>query len=217
MKWYQHDPNAALQGFACLTLEERGAYITILNLLYAQDGILIDDDAAIARLMHVQVRTWRPIKARLIAKGKIWVTAGQIMGKRVENTLRTADKLSEKLSKTAHKRWEKWRKDKEINGEVMRDSNATLLLNPNPHPERKKESKTLNGGAGSGEASGQPRKQPPRHGAFTKDHKRVWFNIGTPEWSQYADDYRSHHHGIDPPTQWDGAGSWFNWSGELQH
>ena len=38
VKWYKRDPNAALTGMASLTLEERGAYNTILDLIYAHDG-----------------------------------------------------------------------------------------------------------------------------------------------------------------------------------
>jgi|SRR5262245_47520345 len=206
MHWYQRDPNAALLGMANLSLAERGAYNTILDLLYAQDGVLVDDDTAVAKLLHVQTRTWRPIKAALIAKGKIWIADGMLMGKRVENTLKTAHKLSEKQSKIAHKRWEEVRKAKEINGGSMPVGNAL-----HPHPQGRIERE---------EENGHPKKEkkgPPRHGAFTKDRARVWFNFGTAEWAQYADDYREHHGGIDPPMQWDGAGSWFNWSGEAQH
>jgi len=38
VRWYKRDPNAALTGMAGLTLEERGAYNTILDLIYANDG-----------------------------------------------------------------------------------------------------------------------------------------------------------------------------------
>jgi hypothetical protein len=38
MKWYKRDPNAALTGMASLKLEERGAYNTILHLIYATTG-----------------------------------------------------------------------------------------------------------------------------------------------------------------------------------
>ena len=32
LKWYKRDPRAALVGMSCLTLEERGAHNTILDL-----------------------------------------------------------------------------------------------------------------------------------------------------------------------------------------
>jgi len=74
----------------------------------------------------------------------------------------------------------------------------------------KKDKKELNGHR-------EAKKGPPRHLAYTKDHSRVYCKFGTPEWAQYADDYRDSHGGVDPPMQWDGDGSWFNWSGEAQH
>jgi len=36
-RWYKRDPNAALEGMAVLTLEERGAYNTVLDLIYTHD------------------------------------------------------------------------------------------------------------------------------------------------------------------------------------
>ena len=43
-RWYKRDPNAALEGMAVLTLEERGAYNTVLDLIYTHDGSVDDDD-----------------------------------------------------------------------------------------------------------------------------------------------------------------------------
>ena len=36
LKWYKRDPDAALSGMFELTLEERGAYNTILDLIYSR-------------------------------------------------------------------------------------------------------------------------------------------------------------------------------------
>src|SRR5512139_2668329 len=125
MHWYKRDPNAALMGMATLSLEDRGAYNAILDLLYASDGDLPDDDRAIAKLLHVQVRTWLPIRKRLVEAGKIWSFDGKISAKRVEKELKTARELSEKQSEIAGKRWENQEKPKEIKDDTMPPGNAS--------------------------------------------------------------------------------------------
>lgn len=64
---------------------------------------------------------------------------------------------------------------------------------------------------------GKSRKTKPTHGKRTKDGKRLWLDRSTTEWEQYASDYRGAHNGIDPPLQWNDAGTWFNLAGEQQH
>lgn len=72
IRWYKRDPNAALEGMAVLTLEERGAHITVLDLIYSHDGKIVDDDRFIAGWLRVDVRVWRRIKARLLSLGKFY-------------------------------------------------------------------------------------------------------------------------------------------------
>lgn len=76
--WYKRYPDAALAGMMELTLEERGAYNTVLDLIYSRAGDLPDDDRFIAGWCRVDVRIWRRIKARLVAVGKLWITDGVI-------------------------------------------------------------------------------------------------------------------------------------------
>ena len=68
LKWYKRDPRAALTGMMQLTLEERGAYNTILDLIYVHDG---DDEVRDAKVRWLQAlkaadkrwATYREIKA----------------------------------------------------------------------------------------------------------------------------------------------------------
>lgn len=76
IRWYKRDPNAALEGMAVLTLEERGAYNTILDLIYSHDGSVDDDDRFLAGWMRVDVRVWRRIRTRLLDLGKLYTYAG---------------------------------------------------------------------------------------------------------------------------------------------
>jgi uncharacterized protein YdaU (DUF1376 family) len=104
MHWYKHDPDAFLAGTAGLTLEETGAYIKIINLLYCRDGDLPDEVPLIRRTLGCHAHTWNGIKRRLISKGKIWISDGKIMAKRVEGCLNSARKARETNQKNAKRR-----------------------------------------------------------------------------------------------------------------
>jgi len=90
IRWYKRDPDAALAGMAELTLEERGAYNTVLDLIYSREGNLPDDERAIVRWMGGNVRTWRRIRRRLIELGKLYVHAGMLHNGRSDKEIYAA-------------------------------------------------------------------------------------------------------------------------------
>ena len=49
IKWYKRDPRAALIGMMEMSLAERGAYTTVLDLIYVYDGALPDNAEMIAK------------------------------------------------------------------------------------------------------------------------------------------------------------------------
>ena len=59
-----------------LTLEERGAYNTLLDLIYENGGPVFDDERQLAGEMGVSVRKWRQVRAALIARGRIYCIGG---------------------------------------------------------------------------------------------------------------------------------------------
>jgi uncharacterized protein YdaU (DUF1376 family) len=87
IKWYKRDPDAALSGMMSLTLEERGAYNTLLDLLYTRDGDLPDDDRFLAGWMRCDLRVWKRIKKRLIDDGKISVVDGRVVNFRATSEI----------------------------------------------------------------------------------------------------------------------------------
>lgn len=89
MKWYKHDPTAFLEGVIGLTAEERGFYITVIDLLYARDGHDVRDEL-VCQAMACNPRTWRVIKRRLIACGKVREVDGELTANRVERVLNEA-------------------------------------------------------------------------------------------------------------------------------
>ena len=84
LKWYKRDPDAALSGMMGLTLEERGAYNTVLDLIYTRDGKLPDDERFVSGWLGVDVRVWRRIKTRLIDLEKLSVRNGNIHNTRAD-------------------------------------------------------------------------------------------------------------------------------------
>ena len=84
LKWYKRDPDAALAGMMELTLEERGAYNTVLDLVYSRAGDLPDDLRFIAGWLRVDVRVWKRIRKRLIECGKLFVDDGIIHNSRAD-------------------------------------------------------------------------------------------------------------------------------------
>lgn len=95
IKWYKRDPNAALNGMMILSLEERGAYNTILDLIYSHDGNLPDDDRFICGWLKCDMRVWKRLKNRLIETGKIGIESGLIAN------LRATCEIDEALGRVA--------------------------------------------------------------------------------------------------------------------
>jgi uncharacterized protein YdaU (DUF1376 family) len=84
IRWYKRDPDAALQGMMVLSLEERGAYNTVLDLIYSNDGSLVDDDRFIAGWLRVDTRVWRRIRKRLLGFQKIYLADGLLRNSRAD-------------------------------------------------------------------------------------------------------------------------------------
>ena len=118
--WYKRDPHAALEGMSELTMEERGAYNSLIDVLYCRDGNVPDDDVLVARLIYCHWREWRALKKRLIAKGKVHILeGGKITANRVQDCLREAAEFSQKQSTIAKKRWQKSKKPSNNNKPKM--------------------------------------------------------------------------------------------------
>lgn len=91
-----------------LTLEERGAYQTLLDLIYDRGGPMPDNDGLLARYMGVSIRKWKSLRRSLIDHGKIRIDEnGNLVNDRaiseVENAAKTARKNSENATKTKRK------------------------------------------------------------------------------------------------------------------
>lgn len=138
LKWYKRDPRAALSGMMELTLEERGAYNTVLDLIYAHDGCLDDDAALISSWMRVDIRIWKRLRARLLDCGKIYIHAGTIRNQRADTEVLTALDRVTSATEAANKRWATYNEIKRIeDAKAMLPTTTTTKLSFLRGPSKK--------------------------------------------------------------------------------
>jgi hypothetical protein len=130
MKFYKRDPDRALAGMAALNSAQRGIYNSIIDLLYARDGILPcandDDDRRIAKNITVDIREWRCIKRQLMELGKIRITnEGLLDANGVAIGLRSATDRSEIARRSVTHRWEMYRLAKQFNAPGILERNTS--------------------------------------------------------------------------------------------
>jgi hypothetical protein len=71
-----------------LTVEERGAYYTLIDLQYSRAPHNHVTDELIIRALSVRPQVWRRLKTGLIAKGKVHETDGKLTANRVETQVK---------------------------------------------------------------------------------------------------------------------------------
>lgn len=72
LPWFKCYPRDFREGLTGLTCDERGAYTTILMLIYERGAPVPDDDAWIAANLWCSVRTWKKMRASLIVKRRLF-------------------------------------------------------------------------------------------------------------------------------------------------
>jgi hypothetical protein len=207
MKTYPRNPDAALAGMSNLTLKQRGAYNSLIDLLYSRDGlVLADDDSRNARSMAMDTREWRNSKWQLMRLGKVYIVDGMLRVPGFDDTANAVATHSATQAARAQLRWDLFKKAYDFNDPVMPskskskgDREDTSELGPGLEKRTK--------------LNGHNLTSKPRHGQGSKKG-RIWFDRGTMEFDAHAADYRNHHYGLDPPLDWNNTGAWFNIKGE---
>lgn len=117
--WYKRNPRAYYEGTRQLTLEERGAYCDVLDLIYMHEGNVPDDDKWMSHALHVSTRKWRALRTALIEAGKIESVDGLISNQRARAELEERANQRRTNSETALNRErtkrQKYEKPNEIN------------------------------------------------------------------------------------------------------
>lgn len=105
--WYKRYPADYLAGVMVLNVEQKGAYSTILDMIYDRGAPIPDESQCLARIIGCSVRKWHALKEQLIAMGKIEVKDGFISNKRAEKTLENYAKNAPKSNENQFKNEDK--------------------------------------------------------------------------------------------------------------
>ena len=142
MKFYKRDPDRALAGMSELNPGQRGIYNSIIDLLYARDGMVPcmndADDCRIAKNISVNARTWRSYKNQLLALGKIRINNdGLLDANGVAERRFEAQTTSVSQAKRVSIRWQNYKLRKQFNDRAIRagntiDSNSKNSEIPSP-------------------------------------------------------------------------------------
>lgn len=96
--WYKRYPADFIAGTTQLTLEEKGAYSIVLDLIYQTGGPIEDDARWIARVAGCSTKRWNIIRSRLIDLGKLHALDGKLSNQRAEKQMKTEDKEHESFT-----------------------------------------------------------------------------------------------------------------------
>ena len=136
--WYKRYPSDFISGTLHLTLEQKGAYSIILDMIYDRGGPIEDNSQHIARVCGCSTRKWNQIRERLIEADKITVADGRIHNPRADKQLVSDDLEREKLAENGRKGAEK------TNEKKAKDNKNNALDKKGPlSPERPTRSQRL--------------------------------------------------------------------------
>lgn len=99
-------PSDFLGGTSGLSPAERGVYITLLCLMYENDGPIARDDARLSRRCGAPKAAFKRILDGLIAEGKILQNDGVLSNKRAEKAIVDRTNRSQIATHAATQRWE---------------------------------------------------------------------------------------------------------------
>lgn len=119
--WYKRYPSDFIAGTLGMTLEEKGAYGIVLDLIYDRGRPIPDDPRYIAGVCGCSVRKWNAIRERLVELGKIVCRDGLISNARAEKEIENAAKIARKLAENGAKGGEK-------SGEIRREAGKNKEL-----------------------------------------------------------------------------------------
>lgn len=164
--WHRRYHSDALSGMLPLTLEERGAYQTVLDLIYDRGGPIADNERLLSGYMGCSIRKWRSLRAALIEKGKLATRDGHLTNFRAEKEIENETKTRRKRAETGAKGGRKKSENQKIanknnetdvapleqNSSSRARSTSTSIITPLPPcPELEGEAEPPQGGGGKNE------------------------------------------------------------------
>lgn len=103
--WYKREPDKALSGKMGLTLEERGAYDTIIDLIYAHAGQLQHDENLLRYWFGTDIRVVRRLVDRLVELDKIQIRGGIIHTRKSDEVIAARLSVIDATKRAADTRW----------------------------------------------------------------------------------------------------------------
>lgn len=101
--WYKRFAGDFIAGTLALTLEEKGAYSMVLDMIYDRGEAIPDDPQWIARVCGCSTRKWKQIREKLIEVGKLWEAEGRLFNKRAEKQITSEEKEHDLLVESGTK------------------------------------------------------------------------------------------------------------------
>jgi uncharacterized protein YdaU (DUF1376 family) len=86
-----------------MSLEEKGAYFTILFTMWLHNGRIADDEKQIARILGLSPRRWRAIAD--VVRKPLTSAGGELSQKRLTATWLEVQELRRKRAASANTRW----------------------------------------------------------------------------------------------------------------
>jgi uncharacterized protein YdaU (DUF1376 family) len=105
LPWFKFNTADWITGVAGLSMGERGAYVSLIALMYDCGGPIKRDDRALARSCGAEARNFRRALEALIRRGKITEVDGFLFNGRTQKELDERHGRSAKASDAAKKRW----------------------------------------------------------------------------------------------------------------
>lgn len=139
MPYHRRFHQDALQGYRKLDLEQRGAYSTLLDLIYDEGGPIDYNERWLAGELNCTVGKARKLISQLIELRKIYITSGgKISNHRCEQEIENSIKISKNCSNSVKIREEKKRKKAETSS-VFNGARHRSIIDrssiPIPEPE----------------------------------------------------------------------------------
>lgn len=103
LPYYKRFPRKFMDGTIGMTLEQKGAYAIVIDLIFYRGGQLPDDARYIAGQLGCSVRKWNSIREFLISEGKLCALEGIISNKTADNLLEETRKYRDKQAENRRK------------------------------------------------------------------------------------------------------------------
>lgn len=103
LPYYPMYPRDFFEGTQEMSLELKGAYIMVLNLMYTRGGPISDEPGFISRYVGCSVRKWKQVRDELVAMGKLHVQSGMISNSRADEVLEKQRSYQDKQAENGAK------------------------------------------------------------------------------------------------------------------